>query len=185
MWDMIVINARPTLVIAFVAVIVSATDMYPCEIPEKQRSSVEMVEQADAIVRVSAVEYAVAPQDPNVFTNGEPDSMIRFKVLEVIRGRMSRELILPGYLVDEDDFNQLGAAERHVVRANGLTGSCFANSYRSGGQFLLILKKEKNGGYTVDWDILGPTNEQLRSADDPWLLWVREQAKKRTVPNGK
>ena len=182
---MIVINARPTLMMVFVAVIVSATDMYPCEIPQKERSSAEMVEQSDAIVGVRAVEYAIAPHDPNVFTTGEPDSMIRFKVLEVIRGAISRELILPGYLVDKDDFNQLGAAERHVVRSNGLRGSCFANSYRSGGQFLLILKKEKNAGYTVDWDILGPTNEQLRSADDPWLLWVREQAKKQTVPNGK
>jgi len=72
------------------------------------------------------------------------------------------------------------------VRSNGLMGSCFANSYRSGGQFLLILKKEKKSArYTVDWDILGPTNEQLSSADDPWLLWVREQVKKQTVPNGK
>jgi hypothetical protein len=185
MWGMIVINAKPTLMMVFVAVIVSATDMYPCEIPQKERSSAEMVEQSDAIVRVRAVEYVIAPQNPNVFTTGEPDSMIRFKVLEVIRGAISRELILPGYLVDKDDFNQLGAAERHVVRSNGLMGSCFANSYRSGGQFLLILKKEKNAGFTVDWDILGPTNEQLSSADDPWLLWVREQVKKQTVPNGK
>ena len=81
MWGMIVINARPTLIIAFVAVILSARDMYPCETTQNERSSVEMVEQANAIVRVRAVEYAIAPQDPNVFTNGEPDSRIRFKVL--------------------------------------------------------------------------------------------------------
>jgi hypothetical protein len=181
---MIVINARPTLMIVFVAVIISATDMYPCEIPQKEVSSMEMVKQADAIVRVNAVEYAIAPQDPNVFTNGEPDSMIRFKVLEVIRGRMSRELTLPGYLVDEDDFN-LRQPPYNVVRPNGLSGSCFANSYRSGGQFLLLLKKKQPVGYTVNWYPLGPVNEQLHSANDPWLLWVRGQVKTQTVPNGK
>jgi hypothetical protein len=130
------------------------------------------------------VEYAIVPQDPNVFTTGEPDSMIRFKVLEVIRGRMPRELILPGYLVNADDFN-LRPPPYDIVRPNGLSGSCFANSYRSGGQFLLMLKKKQSGGYTVNWYALAPVNEQLHSINDPWLLWVREQAKKQTVPSGK
>ena len=180
---MIVINARPILITAFVAMILSATGAYPCS-TNRAVSSVEMVKQADAIVRVSAVEYAIAPQDPNVFTTGEPDSMIRFKVLEVIRRRMSMELILPGYLVDEDDFN-LRQPPYDIVRPNGLSGSCFANSYRSGGQFLLMLKKKQSGGYTVNWYALAPVNEQLHSINDPWLLWVREQAKKQTVPSGK
>jgi hypothetical protein len=180
---MIVINARATLSVSFVAVILLAADAYPCS-TNSEVSSVEMVNKADAIVRVSAVEYAVAPQDPNVFTTGEPDSMIRFKVLEVIRGRMPQELILPGYLVDEDDFN-LQQPPYNVVRPNGLMGSCFANSYRSGGQFLLMLKKKQSVGYTVNWYVLGPVNEQLHSANDPWLLWVREQAKKQSASKGK
>jgi hypothetical protein len=183
MWGMIVINARPTLIIAFVAVILSARGAYPCS-TNREVSGVEIVKQADAIVRVSAVEYAIAPQNPNVFTNGEPDSRIRFKVLEVIRGQISRELILPGSLVDEDDFN-LRQPPYDIVRPNGLSGSCFANSYRSGGQFLLMLKKKQSRGYTVNWYALAPVNEQLHSINDPWLLWVREQAKKQTVPNAK
>ena len=30
--------------------------------------------------------------------------------------------------------------------------------------------------YTVNWYALGPVNEQLRSAGDPWLAWVRQHA---------
>jgi hypothetical protein len=110
--------------------------------------------------------------------------MIRFKVLEVIRGsllRESSELILPGYLVDHDDYNDK-LPPYNFVRPNGRSGSCFANSYRSGAQFLLILKREQPLGYTADWYELGPTNEQLHSADDPWLRWVREQAKGQVGP---
>jgi hypothetical protein len=33
--------------------------------------------------------------------------------------------------------------------------------------------------YTVNWYALGPVNEQLRSAEDPWLLWVREELETR------
>jgi hypothetical protein len=49
----------------------------------------------------------------------------------------------------------------------------------------LMLKKKQSGGYTVNWYALAPVNEQLHSINDPWLLWVREQAKKQTVPSGK
>jgi hypothetical protein len=143
-----------------------------------------MVKEADAIVRAKAVEYAIEPRDPNVRTTGEPDSTIRFKVLEVIRGPIPAQLILPGYLDQRDDFNDQ-PPPYDSVRPNGRSGSCFANSYRLGGQFLLLLKKTSLGRFTVDWYALGPVNEQLHSADDPWLLWVREQVKKQTVSSGR
>ena len=113
-----------------IAVILS-TDAYPCQRVDPV-SSVDMVKQADAIARVTAVEYAVAPRRPNMRTTGEPDSAIHFKVLEVIRGVMQPELILPGYLVDHDDFND-HKPPYNFVRPNGREGSCFANSYRLGG----------------------------------------------------
>jgi len=31
--------------------------------------------------------------------------------------------------------------------------------------------------YTLGWYALGPVNEQLRSEDDPWVQWVREQVR--------
>src|SRR6266403_4197148 len=46
-----------------------------------------------------------------------------------------------------------------------------------GGQFLLMLKKRGDGEFTADWYPLAPVNEQLHSVNDPWLLWVRKQAK--------
>jgi hypothetical protein len=93
-------------------------------------------------------------------------------------------VILPGYLTNRDDFND-HPPPYNFVRPNGRSGSCFANSYRLRGQFLMLLKKTSSGTLTVDWYALGPVNEQLRSADDPWLLSVREQVKKGTVLSGK
>jgi len=85
------------------------------------------------------------------------------------------DLILPGYLVDRDDFNDRPAPYT-FVRPGGRAGSCFANPYRSGAQFLLFLKKTIAGELTVNWYALAPVNEQLHSDDDPWPLWVRERA---------
>jgi hypothetical protein len=33
------------------------------------------------------------------------------------------------------------------------------------------------GVYTVEWNALGPVNEQLHSTVDPWFIWVRDQAR--------
>src|SRR4029077_5286484 len=42
-----------------------------------------------------------------------------------------------------------------------------------------MLKKRSDGVFTVNWYPLAPVNEQIHSADDPWLLWVRRQAKEK------
>jgi hypothetical protein len=169
-------NTKLTVATAFVAVMVCAVDAYPCK-TARSVSSVDMVREADAIVRVAAENYTVAPKSPISPTgfDVERDSRIRFKVLEVIRGKVSEELVLPGVLVDTDDFNDQ-ASPYNSVRPEGRRGSCFASSYRSGEQFLLMLKKRGNE-FTVDWYSLAPVNEQLHSVNDPWLLWVRKQAK--------
>jgi hypothetical protein len=141
-------------------------------------SASEMIRSADAIVRVLASEYVTAPTNPDVVTTGVPDSGIRFNVLEVIRGPgIETTIILPGYLSNRDDFND-HAAPYSFVRPNGRSGSCIANTYRTGGQFLLVLKRRTEGDYTVNWYALGPVNEQLRSETDPWLLWVRQEARR-------
>jgi hypothetical protein len=135
-----------------------------------------MLLQADAILRAVAVEYARPPADPNNWTTGEPASSVRFKVLEVLRGNDQRtELALPGYLSERDDFND-HQPPYTFVRPNGRAGSCFANTYRTGAQFLLFLKS-RDGNYTVNWYALGPVNEQLRSEHDPWLVWAREHTR--------
>ena len=149
----------------------------PCTIT-RPVSPEEVVRDAEIIARAAAVDYARPPRDPSVLTTGQPDSQVRFRLVEVVKGTdVPRELVLPGYLVDQDDFNNMKVPYT-FVRPGGRAGSCFANSYRRGAEFLLMLKKGSDGSYTVNWYALGPVNEQLRSADDPWLLWVRQQVGK-------
>lgn len=69
-------------------------------------SSVQMVNAADAIVRATAVQYAVAQVDP-LRTTGVPESKVRFKVVETIRGPVTSDVILPGYLLDSDESGEL------------------------------------------------------------------------------
>jgi hypothetical protein len=170
-------NVKLTAATAFVAALVCAVEAYPCKIA-RSVSDVDMVREADAIVRASAENYTVAPKAPTSSRGFdlETDSRIRFKVLEVVRGKVPVHLVLPGVLVDIDDFND-HVPPSNFVRPDGRRGSCFASSYRSGGQFLLMLKKRGDSEFTVDWYPLAPVNEQLHSVNDPWLLWVRKQAK--------
>lgn len=154
-----------------VAVALGAATAYPCSVIG-EISSTTMVREAEAIVRATAVEYTVRP---TFRTTGPPDSRIRFKINETIRGDIPESLVLPGYLSDRDDFNDQEPPYQ-FVRPGGRSGSCFANTYREGAEFLLFLKKTKAGDFTVNWYALGPVNEQLHGEKDPWLLWVRKQA---------
>jgi hypothetical protein len=167
----------------FLGTVLFTTEAYPCSIVGPI-SNLKLVNDADTIVRATAVEYASPPSDLQTWTTGVPDSKIRFKVIERIRGSVISDLMLPGYLVDRDDFNDQRPPYT-FVRPGGRAGSCFANSYRTGRQFLLFLKKAKAGEFTVNWYALAPVNEQLHSDDDPWLLWVREHAQRvvEGVPN--
>ena len=141
----------------------------------------ELFDNAAVIVRATAVEYAKPPNDPNIMTTGEPDSTIQFKVEEVIRGNgVPDNILLNGYLSDRDDYNEMPVPYT-FVRPNGRSGSCFANTYKQGAQFLLFLKK-MDKGYTPNISALGPTNEQLRSENDPWLQWVKDHLRTTEKP---
>lgn len=138
-------------------------------------SNFELVRMADAIVEARALKYATPPADPNVITTGVPDSTVRFEVVEMIRGSRISDLVLPGYLVQWNDFNDQQPPFT-FVRPSGRRGSCFANSYREHALYLLFLKKTPTGKLTVNWAALAPVNEQLHSSEDQWLVWVRQQA---------
>jgi hypothetical protein len=165
-------------VMIIIAAAVMAGTLYPCDTiivgrhPHPIDVAREIVKGADVIVRATAVEYAIAPQ------NNRLAGSVRFKVAEVIKGKPLAELILEGQLVDRDDFNELPAPYQQA-RSNAQAGSCWAWQYKTGAQYLLMLKKERPSGLlTVKWYPLAPVNEQLHSGDDPWLLWVRTQAKR-------
>jgi hypothetical protein len=128
----------------------------------------EVVRKADVIVRATAGEYVVPPG--NIATG-----LIRFAVVEVIRGKaVTAELLLRGELVDRDDFT----SPYEVVRPNALWGACYAWQYRTGQQYLLLLKR-KAGVLTPNWCARAPVNEQLHSPEDPWLLWVCARASRK------
>ena len=147
--------------------------------PAPPVSNVKMVDSAQVIVRAIALDYAVFCSDPTLRTTGTPDSKVRFRILEAVRGAEMPELILPGYVVDRDDFNDR-PVPYDFIRPGGCHGSFFANSCLQGARFFLLLKKGDAGKLTVERSTLAPVNEQLRSEKDSWLLWVRRQARAAT-----
>jgi hypothetical protein len=163
------------MTLVLLGAVVLTKQAFPCSIVGPI-SNVRLVHDADAIVLAKAVEYSVPPGNSGMITTGVADSKVRFKVIESLRGGVTSDVILPGYLSDMDDFNEQPAPYT-FVRPNGRRGSCFANSYRTGGQFLLFLKKTPAGEPTVNWYALAPVNEQIHPVSDPWLSWVRNQVR--------
>ena len=132
----------------------------------------QLLADADVIVRATAVRYAKAPEE-RYRTTGMTDATVEFKVEEVLKGENAPPtLTINGYLNDKDDFNDR-PVPYDFIRPGGRAGSCIANSYKEGVEYLLFLK-EKEGKLTPYWAALTPTNEQLRPNDDPWLKWVKE-----------
>lgn len=101
---------RP-LRIALVLVLLSRTAAYPCttvsQVPQPALPTADaLVLSSDLIVRVIATEYERPPSNPAVLTTGEPDSRVRFRILEILKGtETAAEIVFPAYLVGRDDFN--------------------------------------------------------------------------------
>lgn len=132
-------------------------------------SVADMTAQADAIVRAKAVAAEGAEPGPGA----NRAAAIRFDVLEVMKGdRHLTTLVLTGQLVDRDDFND--QAPPRQVRPSGRSGSCYTDEYRGGAEYLLFLRRTPGTiPWTTRWYPLGPVNDQLTGADDPWARWVR------------
>lgn len=135
-----------------------------------------VIARAEIIVRATAVKYVKRPEGTHRHLNEPDDTEIVFRVEEIIKGEnVSSTIVLNGYLTERDDFNDR-PIPYDFVRPGGRRGSCSAYEYKHGAEFLLFLKKIDDR-LTVRWYALAPTNEQLRSADDPWIVWVKEQLK--------
>lgn len=145
----------------------------------------EMVARADVIVRAMAVDSAQAevPELPEGrFLRPSYEHRIDFRTTEVLRGPWPDSVFtLPGRVIDQDDFNT-NPVPYGMVRPTGQRGDCFATEYRIGGEYLLLLRPVAPDSplrdrfpMTVWWMALGPTNEQIRGAGDPWVQWVRDQ----------
>ncbi|CAF1349662.1 unnamed protein product [Didymodactylos carnosus] len=134
----------------------------------------ELVAQANVIVRANAASYEKEPGE-EWYTTGIPTSIVKFEVKETLKGKniTAEPLLIFGYLNNYDDYND-HSPPYTFVRPNGRAGSCFANTYRKGADFLLFLVREKSGELTPYWSALAPVNEQLRSVNDKWLQWVKK-----------
>ena len=139
-----------------------------------------LIPDAQLVVRARALRYGEGQHylvPPDATALGEARA-IEFQVLEVLRPDIGHEalrtLYIGGHLTDSDDFNP-GPVPYVNVRHEGQRGSCTASAYRTGGEFLLLLRRTKSGYYTPYWAILAPVNEQIRGADDPWVRWINQQ----------
>lgn len=139
-----------------------------------------MVAEADVIVRAVAVDSARAEGPPEL---GLPFRItghrIDFRTQEILAGPWPDTVFtLPGNVVDQDNFNTL-AVPYGIMRESDRPGPCYALEYRIGGEYLFLLEPETRAhpgsAMTARWMPLGPTNEQIRGADDPWVRWVRDQ----------
>jgi hypothetical protein len=145
-----------------------------CRAPRPSPQAV--VAGAELIVRATASRYVKAPEGNSRALNEPGDAKIEFNVEETLKGEdVPSTIVLNGYLTERDDFND-SPVPYDFVRPGGRGGSCSAYEYKQGAEFLLFLKRI-DGRLTIRWYALAPTNEQLRSADDPWIVWVRKQLK--------
>ena len=70
-------------------------------------------------------------------------------MIEVLKGDyQSGEIVLPGFLGRDDDWNDSDKVPYDFVRPEGRHGSCFANIYKQGGYFLLLLIDRNSGQQT-------------------------------------
>jgi hypothetical protein len=132
----------------------------------------ELVRHADVIVRARAVDAVIEPAtSPGQF----PSTWVRLVILEQLKGEERLfDLAVPGVIVPHADFNDR-RVPYDLVRSDGRAGSCYARSYQRDGEYLMILKRNNKGELTPYWAPMAANNEQIRGADDPWVVWVRQQ----------
>lgn len=170
------------LLLTMALLLATAGNAEPCQVMYPP-SAVGAIHGADLIVRAVNRGYLTTPPTPpdrGGWTLSPPLSPLQFDVVEVLKGAQTNtQVILDGYEAQTDDFNDR-SVPYDFVRPGGRSGRCFANTYKVGAEYLLMLRYARSSGdFTVDWYMLGAVNEQLRSEEDPWLLWVRDELETR------
>ena len=148
------------------ALVGSAADVWTVHACTAMLKPIEQViRDSDAIVRAQVV--ASEPR-------GRTDpGRITLRVVEVLKGSYDRPFVtvtgqIRGYPSDparRPPYEQIDCVGRVPGCAN-----CFAQSYKDGARYLLLLK-----GGTPYWAPLSPTNEEVSGPDDPWVVWVKRQ----------
>jgi hypothetical protein len=159
---------RRVLAILLLAVLSFSEAVHACSRMTPVPAPDALVARASAIVVAIAARYAVEPA-------GRGPGRIEFHIERVLQGaeRLPAQgqapLMVVGHLTDGNDFNDR-PSPYDFVRPAGRHGSCFADEYRQGARFLLLLGPDRTtGALTPYWEALAPTNEQLHPGVDPWL----------------
>ena len=135
-----------------------------------------------SVVGVRAVHACTALLKPVDQVIRESEAVVRarvvgagvtLRVLEVLKGSYDRSFVtVPGQIRDyrsdparRPPYDQIDCVGRVPGCAN-----CFAQSYKDGVEYLLLLK-----GGTPYWAPLSPTNEEVSGPNDPWVVWVKRQ----------
>jgi len=136
-----------------------------------------MVQQAQVIVHARVASHNMAGvSDADNFP--ESWGTVVLNVVRVIKGDFrDNELHVVGGISEEDDFNR-GPVPYTGIRIGG-QGPCKAYNYRVGAEYLLLLRKNNHDALDPYWTSLEPTNEQVRGASDPWIVWVENEVKRR------
>lgn len=150
---------------------------YACSV-ERIPDAAELVRRAEVIVRIRAEGLSTNANRAELLPAGT--TQVRFVVLEVIKGTLSRKTIeVSGSLSEQDDRNDR-PVPYDFVRRSGRHGNCFALEYRQGAEYVLMLAEGSHPAYgrvgdlTPYWAPLAATNEQVSGPDDPWVAWVRK-----------
>jgi hypothetical protein len=133
-----------------------------------------IVRTSEVVVRAVAVGSATG----RTLKRFDADTLA-FEVREVLKGSGVPDTIrFYGAVADWDDFQE-GPVPYLSHRLRYSEGDCINAFYRIGAEYLLLLGRQPGNprlaGLTPYWQLLAPTNEQLRGPDDPWLKWVRLQ----------
>lgn len=144
---------------------------HACSVRGDMPTPQSLVEQADGIYLVQATTYSPHPA-------AEPynsiSTQIQFVVRETLKGPRQATLEFMGKFEDKDDYDNTRKIPHTWVRPNGTKGDCFANAYKQGAQYLLLIR---NG--SPYWKPLMPLNDQVTGPDDPWVQWVRAAVTRR------
>jgi len=131
----------------------------------------QVIQEADVILLARAME-----PEPWMRTSG---GMVVLRALEVLKGSYDRPFVsvigqIGDYRTDparRPPYEQIDC----TGRVPGC-GSCFAQRYKDGAHYLLLLKDG-----TPYWAPLSPTNEEVSGPSAPWVEWVRQHLGKPPV----
>jgi hypothetical protein len=172
---------RAFLVFAMMSV---AAPAWPCT-AIMLASAERLVADAEVIARVRAEGLSSTPGRVDSVLAASP-TQVRFAILELLKGDLSSSTIeFNGSLTNGDDRNDR-PVPYDFIRPGGRGGNCFALTYRTGAEYLLLLRRDTRPSdaepnqLTPYWAALRPTNEQLfDGAADAWFVWVSKEVKRR------